>query len=206
MTSTLTRDVSSSWWTPRRTRLAGIAGIVGGVVLTIVAIVHNALGLEPGTPAGTISGLFHLVTYALMLAALLAVNARYGTDYGRLGRVVAYVIGVSVAALIPVGLLFEFVFGEDWALGGIVAGIAFLAMHLGGSVYGIVLWRRTKVTRLAAGLFVAVVPAIIIVAVLGGFGIVNLTPAAFEAPLYLGFAALGYDLWDNSRRTRSQAR
>jgi hypothetical protein len=205
MTDTLMREAPSTWWTPERTRLTGIGGMAGGVVLTLVAVVHNALDFQPGTPAGTVSGLFHAAAYALMLVALLAAGTRYGADYGRLGRVTAYAIGVSMGVLIPVGLLSEFVFGWEWAIGGTVAGIVFLTMHLGASVFGVVLWRRTAVNRLAAGLFIAVVPAVIVVAGLATLGIF-LSVAAFEAPLYLGFAALGYDLWNKGQRARSQAR
>ncbi|MBA2691387.1 MAG: hypothetical protein H0U65_02685 [Rubrobacter sp.] len=205
MTNTLTREASPVWWTTERMRLAGVAGIVGGVVLAAVAIVHNALDFQPGTTAGTVSGMFHVAAYAMMLAALLAADARYRADYGRLGRITAYAIGVSMAALIPVGLLSEFVFGWEWAIGGTVAGIAFLIMHLGATVFGIVLWRRTAAGRLAAGLFIAVVPAIMVVAALAALG-VFLTVAAFEAPLYLGFAALGYDVLSGGRIARPHTR
>ena len=199
MLNVLKRESSSSWSTPERTRLAGIAGMVGGIVLTAVAIIANAFTFEFGTPAHAAIGLFHTSMYTLMLVTLLAAGARYDTEYGRLGRTAVYVLGISFLVLIPLIPLVEFVFGEDWMPGAIMAGIAFLAMHLFASIFGIVLWRRTAVSRLAAGLFIAVVPAVVAVIALETLGLASLTPAAFEAPLYLGFAALGYDLWNGGR-------
>jgi hypothetical protein len=189
-------------WTPPRSRLAGMAGIAGGVVwITMVATIvttmgFDALNFEPGT-AGPVADatitISHSLMNALMLVAVLAANARYGADYGRLGRAVAYVLAIDLAVLVPVLPLIIFVFGEDWVPGGIIAGIAFITMHLCGSIFGIFLWRRTIVRRLTAGLFIAIVPAIIAVFVFQALGI-GLPAATFESFLNLGVAALGYDL------------
>lgn len=188
----------SQWWTPKRMKAAGLSGIVGGVVLAATAIVYNAFGFQPETFAGMISGGVHAVTYALMLFALLAVHARYGDNYGQLGRVGAWVLGIALAVLtVGFGLL-TFVFGMNWMPGAMAVGIAFLAIHLFGVLYGVVLWRRTDVSPLAAGLLIAVVPAFVVTIAFEMIGI-SLTAAAFEVPLYLGFAALGYQLWE--RRT-----
>ncbi|MFC7224066.1 hypothetical protein ACFQKF_13140 [Halalkalicoccus sp. GCM10025322] len=64
-------------------------------------------------------------------------------------------------------------------------GIAFLAIHLFGLLYGVVLWQRTDVSPLAAGLLIAVVPAFIVTITFEMIGI-SLTAAAFELPLYAG--------------------
>lgn len=94
--------------------------------------------------------------------------------------------------------LLTFVLGMNWMPGAMAVGIAFLAIHLFGLLYGVVLWRRTDVSPLAAGLLIAVVPAFVVTIAFEMIGI-SLTAAAFEVPLYLGFAALGYQLWE--RRT-----
>lgn len=188
----------SQWWTPKRMKAAGLSGIVGGVVLAATAIVYNAFGIQPETFAGMIAGGVHVVAYALMLFTLLAVHARYGDSYGRLGRVGTWVLGIALAVLtVGFGLL-TFVFGMNWMPGAIAVGIAFLAIHLFGVLYGVVLWRQTDVSPLAAGLLIAVVPALVVTIAFEMIGI-SLTAAAVEVPLYLGFAALGYQLWE--RRT-----
>jgi len=188
-------------------RLAGMAVIAGGIVwiamtVTVVTTLgFDALNYGSGT-AGTLADaavtISHSVMYALMLIALLAADARYGTDYGRLGRAVAYVLIVDLAVLVPILPLIILVFGEDWVPGGVIAGIAFITMHLFGSIFGILIWRRTTVSRLTAGLFILVVPAIIAVFVFQAIG-VGLPAATFETFLNLGVAALGYDLWKTYR-------
>lgn len=186
-------------WTSERTKSAGIAGIVGGIGLAATAIIYNALGIEPGTLAGTASGAIHAVAYALMLATLLGIHARYSGSYGRLGRGVVLILGTALAALSVGFILLTFVFGMNWMPGAIVVGIGFLLIHLLGVVYGVVLWRNTTL-HLAAGLLMLVVPAIPIIIGFEQIGI-SLTAAAIEVPLYLGFAALGYDLWSDSTST-----
>lgn len=178
----------------RRTRTAGLAGVIGGVVLAATAIVYNAFGIQAETVAGGI----HAVAYALMLFALLAVHAHYGDSYGRLGRIVSWILGIALAVLTVGFTLLTFVVGMNWMPGAIAVGIAFLAIHTFGVVYGVILWRRTNVSRLAAALLIAVAPALVVTIALEMINI-SLTAAAIEAPLYLGFAALGYQLWE--RRT-----
>lgn len=189
---------ASQWWTSKRTRAAGLAGIISGIALAATVIVYNAFSIQPETFAGMVAGGVHAVTYALMLFALLAVHARYGDSYARLGRVGAWVLSIALAVLAIGFMLLTFVFGMNWMPGAVAVGIAFLALHLFGVLYGIVLWRRTDVSRLAAGLLVAVVPALIVTIVFETIGI-SLTAAAIEVPLCLGFAVLGYQLWE--RRT-----
>lgn len=49
-------------------------------------------------------------------------------------------------------------------------------------------------SNLAAGLLIAVLPAFLVMLALEITNVVSLSPAAFEVPLALGFAALGYGL------------
>ena len=93
MQSMLAKETSSSWWTPGRMKLAGMAGIAGGIVwITMTVTIVTTLGFDAlnygsGT-AGTVTDaavtISHSVMYSLFLVALLAANARYGADYGRL--------------------------------------------------------------------------------------------------------------------------
>lgn len=70
--------------------------------------------------------------------------------------------------------------------------------RLQASIVRIVLWRTLSVKRLATGLFLIVTPMFILPAVLLSFGLPSPTAAAFEAPLILGVAMLGYQLWKES--------
>lgn len=72
--------------------------------------------------------------------------------------------------------------------------MAFVAIHLFGVFYGLILWHSTPASRLAAGLLIAVLPAFLVMVAFEVAGLVSLSPAAFEVPLALGFAALGYSL------------
>lgn len=75
--------------------------------------------------------------------------------------------------------------GMNWMPGAMAVGIAFLAIHLFGLLYGIVLLQPTDGSPLAAGLLIAVVPAFIVTITFEMIGI-SLTAAAFELPLYAG--------------------
>jgi hypothetical protein len=64
-------SAASAWWTPESRRAGEIAGVTGGVGLTIVAIVHNWVGVEDVTSvAGTLSGFAHSIAYLMMLCAV----------------------------------------------------------------------------------------------------------------------------------------
>lgn len=76
---------------------------------------------------------------------------------------------------------------------GIVVTLVFAPAHLLGTLLGIVLWRAAPTRRLTAALFIAVVPAMVLVIVANIAGI-PILPAWFEAVLALGFASLGYEL------------
>jgi hypothetical protein len=75
---------------------------------------------------------------------------------------------------------------------GIVVTLVFALAHLLGTLFGIALWRAATTRRLTAALFIAVVPAMILVIAANIAG-VPILPAWFEAVLAL-FASLGYEL------------
>lgn len=56
---------------------------------------------------------------------------------------------------------------------------------------GVVLWRAADVSRLAAALFISVLPMVGVMIAIG------LPAGAMEIPLVLGAAALGYQLWED---------
>jgi hypothetical protein len=181
--------VSPAWWTAGRTKSAGIGGIVGGVGLLALSFGRSGSGFDLG-PVGVL----YPVGYVLLAAPLLAANARYGPEYGRRGRTVAAVFLASVlsyAASIVVLLASRIVFGSPLVPVGVLIGIAYIAMRLFGSLYGVVLWQRTAVSRPTAALFVCIVPAIFLLGPLAAAGY----PGVWvESLLYLASIALGYEL------------
>ena len=185
------------WWTPRRTRAAGIGAATAGVValasLALAGAPADALGPHAG-PVGGALGMFHPVIYALFAAALLAANARYGAAYGRQGRTVAGLFALTLAGYAGAVLAVaagRAVLGEVLVPVGVLVGAAYLASKLLATVYGIVCWSRAGTGRLAAGLFALVLPALF---VLGPLALVGVPAAWIEAPIHLAFVALGYDL------------
>ncbi|MFH5799845.1 hypothetical protein [Haladaptatus sp. CMAA 1911] len=191
------RSISSpEWWTDRRTKSAGVGGIVGGVGLLALSFGRTGGGFELGAV-----GTLYPVGYVLLAVALLAANARYGCDYGRRGRTVATVFLVSLssyAASIIIVLASRVVFGSPFVPVGVLIGIAYVATRLFGSLYGVVLWRRTAVNGLTAALFVSIVPAIFL---LGPLAAVGYPGVWVESPLYLASIALGYELLTAERET-----
>jgi hypothetical protein len=205
---------ASGRWTEERVRVAAVAGIVGGVGLTAVAVVHNAVGLDvetvaPEPSAEAASTIAHGVAYPLMLAVLLGVLAVRPDWFGRVSRVAGWTLAASLAVL---GVAFLFagiallagaaVDFEAWYL--LPAAIGFAVMFLAALVLGIGLLLRRSAWWLPPVLMVATVPAGIVTALLDALDVVSLTAAAVEAPLYLAFAALGCELL--TRRPNGSAR
>ncbi|GAA0200569.1 hypothetical protein GCM10009000_013330 [Halobacterium noricense] len=157
--------------------------------MTALSITRTGVGLD----LGAINALYP-VGYLLLSVSLLAADARYVSEYGRRGRLLAVLLSLSLlsyAGSIIVLLVSRIGFGSvQTPVTGLI-GIAFLAMRLLGSLYGVRLWRRTE-TRLTAGLFIAVLPAALL---LGPLAVVGFPAFWIESPLYLAFIALGYDLW-----------
>ncbi|MFC4548923.1 MULTISPECIES: hypothetical protein [Halorussus] len=178
------------WWTPGRTRAAGLAGILGGLGATALSVGRSGVGMDLGAV-----NVLYPVGYVLFVATLLAADARYADEYRGRGRTVAGLFGFALAAYalsVVVLVAGRALFGTLFVpLGGFV-GAAFLGARLLASAYGVVLWGRTDANRLAAGLFALTFPAIFL---LGPLAVVGLPALWVEGPLYLAFVALGYDCW-----------
>lgn len=180
----------SDWWTARRTKAAGLAGVIGGLTLAGLSISRTGLGIDPGPIS-----MVYLIGYVLLIITLLAGNARYSPNYGSRGRTVAAVLILALASyagsiiiLGTAGGLFGIPFSPVTTL----IGIVFVTMRLFGTLYRLILWRRTNASRITAGLFAVILPAVVI---LGPLAIIGLPAVGTEAPLYLAFIALGYELF-----------
>lgn len=181
---------SSSRWSPERARIVGFVGFIGCGFFGILIVVLSALGLteyEPKTIGFAAIALAHIIPYAIMIALTVLLLDQYGSDFGKFGRWAVTVLGIAIGGTI-LGLALA-VGVPNWAPGQVIVGVSFLAMHVLGTVVGVLLWRQTPLNRLAAGLFVVtifmVLPAIVF----------DLPAGVIETPLVFGFAVLGYEFW-----------
>ncbi|WP_224271093.1 hypothetical protein [Haloprofundus salinisoli] len=194
------RTEAPTWWTPRRTRLAGLCGLVGGVggILSSfggLSLVGPSLG---ETGAGITSGIIivlYPVFHILFAVSLLAAAARYGLSDGRRGRIVAWLGVLSLFG--EAGTIVVLLGGQSMLGGllipiGIVHAAMYMAIRLFGTLYGISLWRHGRASRLTAGLFIVLFPAIFVLAPLTQVGFPGVL---IGAPLDLAFITLGYELW-----------
>lgn len=82
--------------------LIGLAGLLGGALLAVTTVIHNALAVEPGTLGGTLSGVAHAVAYAFLLLVLLGVHAENEAHYGRKGNIVVSILAIALGVLVVV--------------------------------------------------------------------------------------------------------
>lgn len=196
----MTNVEPASWWTSRRTKFAalcclvggggGLLGSVAGLGLVGLSLGDTGVGITPGTVIG-----LYPVLHILLGVGVLGANARFGPSYGRRGRLVATLLVLSLVG--EAGSMLVLMVGRA-DLGallipiGIVHATMFMAIRLFGSLYGISLWRHVGVSRLTAGVFVVLFPAIFVLALMTRIGFPG---SLISTPLDLAFITLGYDLW-----------
>lgn len=181
--------VASIWGSNQRVRMAGFGGVLGGAVLALLSISRTGLGFEPGP-----INLVYPLGYVLLAIALLAGNARYKNGYGSRGSSVALLLAlslVSYAASTVVIVLSMRTPGFPAGSFTSLVGIAFFATRIFGTAYGVILWRRTKVSRVSAGLFASILPSMFI---LGPLALLGVPAFGVELPVYLAFIAFSYRL------------
>lgn len=177
----------------RDTRAAAVAGIVGGVLVSAIAVTDAAVGgTLPERRGGWVATVVvHVVGFALLAPAAEGLRARYRAAMGRVGRAAALLLVASfvvmTAAYVGLGVVGEITVVET------AAGLGFAGMFLGALVLGVALWRRTDASRLAAALLVGWVPMIGVVVGLDALGVLAAHPAAMEVAVYLGVATLAYE-------------
>lgn len=190
------------WWTPKRLQQVGLVGFLGCVLFALIVTGLNAysaatgVGFDGWTFTVLIVDLTHVAAYALMVAVLVAASVRFDLAFGRPGRIAFALLTALIAWASIDNALMWVLPPSPYVETGFVY---FLGIHLFmASIVGIVLWRTPGVRRLATGLFLIVTPMFILPAVLMSFGLPSPTAAAFEVPLILGVAVLGYQLWKES--------
>lgn len=193
-------------------RQAGLAAIAGGVLYAL------PWGLEDTTPALSdggslywLLGVVGIVAAALIAVGLWGVHARYGAQYGRIGRALASLMGLTIGGMM-VGHALNLVAPTladpsqpaNATLGGTIWGLAMFATLILGIGYGIVLW-RADVSRLGAGLLIAALPlffvGLVALAALAGVIGVNLGWLALGGPFGAAWVVLGYRLWTDKMET-----
>lgn len=181
---------ASVWKTDQRIKIAGLGGIIGGIGLSLLSIGRTGVGIDPGSIS-----IVYPLGYTLLAIALLAGNAHYKRKYGARGNSVALLLALSIvsyAASTVVIVLSLRVF--DFPLGPFTSliGIAFFATRIFGTIYGVVLWRHTDSSRIAAVLFAVILPSMFII---GPLTILGIPAFGLELPLYLALIVFGYELW-----------
>jgi hypothetical protein len=196
---------STGFWTDGRVRLAGVAGIVGGVLYALSYLENNTplFTREENLLGYAFIALVALTSYVLLGFALNGFHAVYGERYGRIGR---YLVGLAILTLglMVVGGAVNAVFPsiadpaqEGATLGGTTWGLAMFATLILMTGYGVVLWRADAI-RLGAALLmvnlVLVIGALVVFDLLGGPVVTTLGWLAFGGPLGLAWVVLGRSL------------
>jgi hypothetical protein len=187
--------ISSIWESDKRLRMASLGGILGGAVLTFLSVSRTGLAFELGS-----INIVYPLGYILLAVSLLAGNARYTSSYGGAGNIIALLFVLSLvtyAASVAVIVLSMHVFGFQVSQFTSLVGVAFFAIRIFGTMYGVILWRQTNSSRLAAGLFAVILPSMFI---LGPLVLLGVPAFGIELPLYVAFIIFGYELWTATPR------
>lgn len=186
---------NSVQWNARRTRLAGGGAIIGGLAgLIISGPMDIPIGRLGSNPDFGLFGVVYPFIYLLFAVSLIAADGRFeaGADAG--GRSIALLLAAAVgtyAGSLLVIMAGHFLFGEIFIPAGIVTGFAYLAVRFLGSLYGLRLWQQGRSSRLTAGLFLSLFPALFILGILTTIGV---PASSTEVVVYVAFLALGVEL------------
>ncbi|HEX7172989.1 MAG TPA: hypothetical protein VF365_10325 [Candidatus Limnocylindria bacterium] len=177
----------------------GIAALVICVVFAATIMLLTALDIADLSRLhiviAAVVGIAHPVAYLAMLGVLLA-SRRVGLiPSNRSADRVFSVMRWALIALL-LGMLAAILAMLIPALAdpiAIAVTLVFALAHLMATAFGVTLLRGGTTSRITAGLFIAVVPAIILVVAvnLAGF---EMFPAWFESVMALAFASLAYEV------------
>ena len=200
--------VTTRRWTPRRIRLAGLAAVIGAVLLfahIMYATVLDVQGIVPGFETiGSTSyflseGLLFLawigifLGFAALRARLLGLESRLwnvGSALATIGAALA-AIGFAIATVAPAVGAFEIVDPANMVIGlGLMIGIT-----LGSFLMGIALFRTGAASRLLAGLLVLGLPMTLLAGPVGeALGIGPALGLVMISPFVTAVIVIGYSL------------
>lgn len=150
--------------TLRRLHLAGLAAILGGIGYpTAVAtenLVYPGIVEITGTMPYTLFFVLSAVSAIGLLIGTVGLHVYQRERYGRLGSAGAVITGVGFASLAIGTLLMALT--VDVGIVRVFGAIGFLGTPLGVSILGIACWRAGGISRLASGLFVLGLPALVL--------------------------------------------
>lgn len=130
--------VASRWWTPHRTKVASLCGLLGGLgMLGLTSVAIGSTG--PGSGLG-VGSLLYSLSHVLGAIALLAATGRYGFRYGQRGRsivlVVVLSIGVYAGLMILLSTMGPALLGERLVPIGVLTGTAYMSNGYSGASTG----------------------------------------------------------------------
>lgn len=182
-------------WNARRIRLAGGGAIAAGLIgLLLSGLVEIPIGRLSSNSDFGLFGFVYPVIYLLFAVSLIAAAGRFDTGTRSGDRSVALLLAAAIgtyAASLLVIMAGYTLFEEIFIPAGIVTGFAYLAVRLLETLYGLRLWQQGRSSRLTAGLFLALFPALFILGLLTTVGV---PASAIEVVVYGAFIALGVEL------------
>lgn len=172
----------------RRRQTFALVSIFGGFLLTVLTIARIG-------DIHTVSiGILYPLGYALLAVGLAGGARHFQRYYGNSGTRLAWVLALSLACY--AGSILVVVASQRF--GGLPTGsvtglvsLSFFAARLLAMLYGVVLWTRTPVSKVTAGLFVLALPSLLVVA---PFGFLGATVFAAQASLYVASMGFGCSL------------
>lgn len=164
-------NAAVSQWTPERMRLAGLAGVVGGMLWALWPVGTEVFFAESvrtdiQAVAALAYALFPLLPAVLIILGLAGLHQFHGSTYGRVG-LLGVTVSAGAVAIMASGLALEgidiFILGGT-SLSGIAHGgffLGFLVLLLGSIALGIAVRRADRLLRARwLGLLLAVaIPA-----------------------------------------------
>lgn len=183
-----------SRWGGDRIKIAGIAGLLGGALLTLMSFDPDTMLGAEGSIGFLVYQLAQVVVFLLPAIAILGAHALYGHRYGIVGRIVVYAwaaafVGMSISTI-------SYAFAPDTHPLMPLANVSFLGSFLLATVVGVLYLWKTPVSRIAAGLLAITIPSAVVGFQLLMAGLLPFAPlfALFELPMFVGIAALGAHL------------
>ena len=194
----------TGWWTPKRIRTAGVAGILGSLLLYVYFIVTTAFELSGARPWEAVGSLGYYASETWLMIAWACVFAGFAGLYVRIARTGGRILKAGSllaavgAAMATLGFLVATVTPAVGALdivdpANLVIGLGLMiGIPVGLFLLGIGVLRSHLLSRGLGLLLVLTVPATLLAGVVGtALGLGAVTTLVVILPLCMAIALLG---------------